>query len=114
MNTIPAHFAKNGYHYQLLERTPHAALYSQSTVPNLPPAGKACAYEVVRVRVRPERKASATMGGFTFPGGEYLPNTEEWGRHGWTFPTLDGAKVRLGEIGPILPSIRQRKGASTP
>ncbi len=110
MNTIPDHFTKNGYHYRLIERTAVGAIYSQSTVENLPPNGKACAYEVVRVRVRKERQTSAKMGGFSFPGGEYLPGSNEWGRHGWTFDSLAKAQERLNAISatphqkPALPT----------
>ncbi len=98
MNTIPERFTKSGYHYRLLERTAVGAIYSQSTVPDLPPNGKACAYEVVRVRIRKERTATAKMGAFNFPAGEYLPGSNEWGRQGWTFETLAKARERLNAI----------------
>lgn len=81
-----------------MERTPTGAIYSQSMVPDLPVTGKASAYEVMRVRVRKARQASAKMGGFSFAAGEYLPGSNEWGRHGWTFETLAKAQTRLNAI----------------
>lgn len=95
---IPTQFRKNGWHYKLVARTERGAIYSQSSLPDLPANGKACAYEVVRVRTREARTMTTKSGSFDFPAGEYLPHTEEWGRHGWTCATLPRAVERLNEI----------------
>lgn len=108
MNTIPDTYAKNGYHYRLVKRTDRGAIYSQSTVPNLPLNGKACAYEVVRVRVRTERQ----FGAVTINAGEYLPSTNDWGRYGWTFPDLEGAEAKLAEISTISPTPQTKEQPS--
>lgn len=104
MKTIPEHFVKNGFHYRLLKRTEVGAIYTQSTIEVLPDDGKVCAYEVVRIRVREERTVNASSNpgrpqSFTIAGGEYLPSTNEWGTHGWTYSTLTQALLRLCEIG---------------
>lgn len=79
MKTIPANYTKNGFSYQLLERTPEAAIYEQRH------EDKLVAYEVVKVRCRSGRQSIVNGRPVVFEAGEYLPSTEEWGRFGWTY-----------------------------
>ncbi len=87
VKTIPDAYTKNGYGYALVERTPRAAIYSQTHAAT----SRLCAYEVVRVRTR---EAQQTPN-FNIEAGEYLPSTAEWGQHAKTVGTLAVARERL-------------------
>lgn len=82
MTTVPTDFHKHGWHYRQLKRVGNVAIYEQ---------GGGAAYEVVRIRVAPER----TFKGRTFPAGEYLPCDSEWGRYGFTLHTLAEAHAKM-------------------
>jgi hypothetical protein len=96
--TIPERFRKNGWNYKLLARTAKGCLYSQSRHPDLPPNGKAAAYEVMRIRHRKAKTFLRAGQSFAVEAGEYLPGSAEWGRHGWTFVSLADAQHRLNAI----------------
>jgi hypothetical protein len=87
---IPAVYEKYGYIFRLLQREDKVAIYSQSRPGSEEPA----AFEVVRVRFRAARQTPHC----TFEAGYHLPSAEEWGRQGWTFPTLRLARDRLASI----------------
>jgi hypothetical protein len=97
-NIIPNTFRHHGWNYKLVRRTAHVAIYSQSMHPDLPDNGKAAAYEIARIRTR--EAATITMGGVTreVQAGEYLPTDREWGRFGWTAPTLERAEQKAIEV----------------
>ena len=90
--TIPLLFTKPGFRYRLIERIADVAIYEQRFI-----SGGLAAYEVVRIRVREERR----IGNSVIEAGEYLPSSEEWGRHGWTysdFCAFEHAKDRLAVL----------------
>ena len=76
MKPIPETFSKNGYHYELERRSAKACIYRQ-----IHRTGKLVAYEVMAIRVRPERE----YHGCILPACERLTSNEEWGTYGWTF-----------------------------
>lgn len=80
--TIPTAYSKNGWNYRLLLREGDYAIYGQ---------GGTSAYELVHVRSRGASSYVAAGKAVTIEAGEYLPNTNEWGRHGWTYHTRDEA-----------------------
>jgi hypothetical protein len=84
MKVIPDSFQKNGWNYRLVERSDRFAIYNQ---------GGGSAFELVRIRTR---EASDTPH-FKIEAGEYLPTTNEWGRHGWTHHTLERARSAMAE-----------------
>ena len=98
MKTLPEQYAGrgsvNGYHFKLVERNECAAIYSQSRVPNLPPNGKACAYEVILIRVRQSEQTPR----FHSEAGEYFPSDEHWGSSAWTCHTLERAREKFAEV----------------
>ncbi len=93
MNTIPQTYTKNTWDYRLIERTAQGAIYSQSRK-----GGRVTDWEVVRIRTRKGRTITTPTGSYEIKAGEYLPTTEEWGTHGWTFTSLAGARDRLNAI----------------
>lgn len=94
MKLIPNSYRKYGYTFDLVERTPFAAIYSQSR------NGKTFAFEVVRVRSRGE--SVRVLGGVEVKSeaGEYLPTEKEWGTHAKTVPDLATAKARIDVFKP--------------
>lgn len=75
MTSIPDSFVKYGYTFQLVKRSPKAAIYSQSK------GDKLFAYEVHRIRTR---KAGKQFGKPT-PALEYLPSERDCGVYGKTY-----------------------------
>ena len=54
-------------------------------------------FEVVHIRKR--KKDTYIQGRLIYQeGDEYLPRDEEWGSHGWTYPTLEKASEKLAEV----------------
>lgn len=83
--TAPTEYRENGWRYRQLRRTGNIAIYSQ---------GGSAAFEVVRIRTAPAKRFLGRM----LSGGEYLPSTSEWGRHGWTFRTLREAEAKMAML----------------
>ena len=75
MKTLPLAFDKDHFAYAQIDRSPTAAIYSQSQ------DGKVVAYEVVRIRV----KAADEVMGRQVPEREVYPSSREWGTYGWTY-----------------------------
>lgn len=88
MQLLPEHFKKNGFEYNLVERSSMTAIYSQSL------DGDLLAYEVIRVTVAP---AGEIMGNPVVER-EILPGNEQWGIRGWTYWDLAKARTRASEL----------------
>lgn len=87
MRTIPTTYNKDGFNHLLLHRDGDVAIYEQRK-------GEFVRYEVVIIRKYTRdndfRKVEA--------GDEYLPCTNDWGRYGWTYITLEEAREKMSKI----------------
>jgi hypothetical protein len=82
-------FTHDGFSYKQLSRTGNVAIYEQSkTYMKMP------IYEVVVIR----QMRGRTSGLFKIVPHEKYPSNEEWGKYGWTLPTLEGAKEKMEEL----------------
>lgn len=80
-------YAKNGFTFELIVRRGPFAIYQQRLRP-----GVGClAYEVIRVK----EKQDVTMFNRLVEAHESAPSNEDWGRWGWTFPTLALAEAKM-------------------
>lgn len=87
MKPLPPTYGKNGFHYEVLLRRGPFAIAQQRLRP-----GQGClAFEVFRVKQLKETQ----MFDRTIEAHEAVPSNEEWGHKGWTYPTLEAAKVKL-------------------
>lgn len=91
MNPIPTTFTGNGFVHEQIERVGSFAIYRR-----FKQGGGQEHFEVVRIR---------SHNGFTIPGtnkkapaAETYPSNEKWGKDGWTFPTIDSAREKFGEL----------------
>lgn len=83
-------FSKNGFHYEQILRDGNWAIFKQ----RLRPGVGELAYEVIRIKVAPEW----IVGGKVIPAHEVGPSNEEFGKFGWSYPTLERAKVKFYEM----------------
>ncbi len=87
MRPLGPTYAKNGFSYKVLTRHGNLAIAQQQLRP-----GVGClAFEVIRVKQVKEGK----MFDKVIEAHEAPPGNEEWGRHGWTYPTLTAARAKL-------------------
>jgi len=89
MTTLPNEFRKSGFYFRLVKRQGDKAIYSKSRA-----GGVGKHYEVIKIREHDEY----VMGGVTIPAGESYPSSEQWGRLGYTYPTLEEAEERFNRI----------------
>ena len=83
MQPVSAHFTERRFTYVQLRRQGMVALYQQTHN-----EGGAVRYEVVRLRVQPER---TWPDGHVTPEREAYPGATAWGRDGFTCFTLEEA-----------------------
>lgn len=93
---LPDKIRKNGFAYELLERTKKAALYKQYD----PKQEKVIGYEVFKIY-----KLAATRGARLknkvlkpLPPREKFPCDSDFGRFAWAFTKIDQALVRYNAI----------------
>jgi hypothetical protein len=72
---LPEEFNKNGFSYKLEARESYKAIYSQSI------GGLTIAYEVIHVRISPERECFGKI----YPPAESYPSASEFGTYAWSF-----------------------------
>ena len=92
---IPEAFGKNGYKYRLLERSTAVALYEQLD------GGAVVGYEVHKIRARkltPTALGDKKYIGMGYTHTEYLASNEDFGMYGWSFDTLQMAKMKFTEL----------------
>jgi hypothetical protein len=83
-------YKKNGFTYELVTREGDIAIFQQRLRP-----GVGClAYEVIIVQKDPDR----TIAGAFIPAHERAPGNEEFGRKGWSMPTLQRARAKMAEL----------------
>ena len=75
MIPIPHNFNRNGYKYILVLTGKRALIYAQHGY------GKIIAYEVIKIRYRPERK----IKGKILLESLRLPSDNDFGYHAWSF-----------------------------
>ena len=90
MKPLGTTYRKNTFHYEQITRDGDIAIFKQRLR-----EGVGClAYEVIVIRKDPERE----IAGVVIPAHERAPGNEEWGRFGWTFPTLERARAKMKEL----------------
>lgn len=92
MKLLESQIKKNGFTYNIVERTQNKAIYSQNK------KSKILAYEVFRIK---RRKASSTKfdGKFVyFEARESFPSNEDFGKTAWSYPSLAEAKKKYHAI----------------
>lgn len=79
-------FRQDGFSFRILQRHGRVALLVKHK-----PGHRAESFEVVIIQKRGERQAF----GVTIPATESLPQSEAWGRLGWTFTSREKAEQRF-------------------
>jgi hypothetical protein len=87
---FPATFRKNGFHYELMKREGDIAMVKQ----RLEPGRGLLAYEILRIR----RAEAREMHGKAIEAAEYGPCNEDFGKHGWSYPTIERAEAKFSEM----------------
>lgn len=90
MKPLGPTYAKNTFHYDVIARRGRYAIAEQRQKPGW----RVLAYEVFIVR----RVKEAKMFGTVVEAHESVPSNEEWGRLGWTYRTLEEARVKLRQL----------------
>ena len=88
---LPKEFRRDGFSYRQIAREKDAAIYQQIRDSCRNPS---VSYEVIRIR---RRKAFQIGGRFVEPAQIY-PNSEAWGRDGFTLTDKDAAFAKLREL----------------
>lgn len=90
MKPLGNSYRKNGFHYELVEREGILAIYKQRLRPGVGGLG----YEVIRIK----QLDAVHLFGRDVEAHEAAPSNEEWGREGWTYPTLEAARAKVAEL----------------
>lgn len=90
MKPLPNTYSKNGFHYELVVRDGPYAIFKQ----RLRPGAGCLAYEVIKIKCLKE----AVMFGRTIEAHEVGPSNEDFGKSGWTYPTLARAKEKFRQL----------------
>ena len=88
MKKLAEKYNKNGYQFELVERTGDVAIYSQHL------ENRIVAYEVFEVQKYQER----IIAGKIIPASEATPSNEQWGIKGYTYWNLDRAKEKACQM----------------
>lgn len=92
MKPLPLTFTKNTFFYEQVLRDGQIAIYKQRLNATADKPARGClAYEVIKMRQIPESE----MFGKVVEAHEAAPGNEQWGTLGWTFPSLERAKVKF-------------------
>jgi hypothetical protein len=80
-------YKKNSFYYELVKRVDNFAIFKQRLRP-----GVGClAYEVIVIR----SYETHMRGENVVQASEFAPGNEEFGKFGWSFPTLEEAEVKF-------------------
>lgn len=90
MRPLGDSYSKNTFHYEILSRVGNIAIAQQ----RLRPGAGCLAFEVIRIKQIEE----GVMFKKVIPAHEVAPGNEEWGKNGWTYPTLAAAKAKAREL----------------
>jgi hypothetical protein len=85
---VDSAFRQSGFMLTRLKRFGDVAIYRQSK------SGLPDAYEVVLIQ---KHEAYAAFGK-VIPAGEYYPSSAQWGTCGFTFPAIEDAERKFGEL----------------
>ena len=88
MKTIPETFNREGWCYTLVKSCEHAAIYEMTK------SGEYCEYEVWKLRYYKSDNAFTGVKA----GDVKAPSTKEWGHYGWSYPRLELAEWKYGQI----------------
>lgn len=90
MKPLGTTFKKNSFFYEQVERVGDVAIFKQRLRP-----GVGClAFEVIKITHEPDR----VMHGTLIPAHERAPGNEEFGRKGWSYPTLESAQKKMAQL----------------
>ena len=90
MTTLAMHIEDGKFTYAQIERQGDLAIYRQQRH-----GSHIQRYEVIVIRFQP---AHTFPSGHVKPEGEAYPNSNAWGRDGWTFHTLTEGQAWLGQL----------------
>jgi len=89
VKVIQSKFFRSGHDHEVLERSGNVLLVRRQhrtvSVPH---------WEVVRIRVSPAK----LVFGVPRPECEVYPSSEDWGKRGWTYTTLEDAQAKFAEL----------------
>lgn len=85
MKELPSSFTRSGWLHDLVQRSKNRAIYSRHK-----PTSPAPHYEVIRIVTQQPN----TVGDIHYEGGECYPSDRQFGKLGWTFPTLEAAQAK--------------------
>jgi hypothetical protein len=86
MQALPLKFEDTTFRYEQLERDGPIAIYRQTHK-----VGGGERFEVVRIRIR---EAHTWPNGTTTPEHEAYPGSSTWGKDGFTYYTLQAARIK--------------------
>jgi hypothetical protein len=90
MKTLPTTFGSDNFDFQQLRREGDIAIYVKQK-----PGFSFRSYEVVMIQ---KRNAYTWPDGQTTPAHEAMPSSRDWGKYGWTYPTLEDCQLRFKSI----------------
>jgi hypothetical protein len=88
---LPTRFRRDGFNYWQIAREGNAAIYAQIWSRC---ANSNVSYEVIRIH----RRRCFQIDGRLVKPAEVYPNSEAWGRQGFTFTDKDAAFAKLQEL----------------
>lgn len=91
---IPTSYTKPGFAFRLVEQHGPAAIYEKTHLAT----GRALAFELVIIQ-RTVQDVILPGGRLIPKGSPRMPGSEQWGRLGWTLPTLDAARALIASRG---------------
>lgn len=90
MKPLGTTYRKNTFHYEQITRDGDVAIFKQRLR-----EGVGClAYEVIIVQQDPERE----IAGVVIPAHERAPGNEDFGKKGWSYPSLERARAKMREL----------------
>lgn len=89
MKTLPQHFTKRGFQYDIVCRRGDTAIYRQTKI-----GQNWEAFEVGIV----QKNDTYEIGGKTIDAHESWPQREDWGKLAWTYFDLQSANRRLAML----------------
>ena len=96
MKTLPTTFGSDGFDFEQLRREGDVAIFVKQKPGLVCEYLASCrSYEVVIIQ---KQDAYTWPNGLTTPAHEAMPSPRDWGKYGWTYPTLDDAELRLKSL----------------
>lgn len=100
MKPIDAQFTKDGWDHTLVERSGLVAIFERSK-----DGGKQSHFETVVLREDKAKSASfpptpkhPNGRKVDYPAQERYPSNEDWGNYGWTYKTLQEARLKASAL----------------